>query len=155
MNTDSQPSIRLATSADVPAILAITDAAYTHYIERIGRKPQPMTTDYAEMITNHHIWLLCPADQIVGLLAEIREPDHLLIYSVAVDPQYQGRGYGHQLLDWAEQIARQADYTLIKLYTNAKMTENIARYQRIGYVETSRESFNGSTRVNMEKSLAR
>ena len=36
--------IRLATAADIAAIEAIVQAAYSPYIERIGRKPWPRTS---------------------------------------------------------------------------------------------------------------
>lgn len=39
--------IRPATAADVPAVQAVTDAAYLPYVERIGVVPQPMEADHA------------------------------------------------------------------------------------------------------------
>ena len=41
------PGIRQAGPADVAAVKAVTEAAYHHYIERIGRLPQPMESDHA------------------------------------------------------------------------------------------------------------
>ena len=38
--------MRRATPADAPAIAALTAAAYSKYIVRMGREPQPMRTDY-------------------------------------------------------------------------------------------------------------
>jgi ribosomal protein S18 acetylase RimI-like enzyme len=82
------------------------------------------------------------------------ESEHLLIHNVAVSPAYQQRGFGRQLLDWAEQEAQREGYALIRLYTNTLMTGNIALYQRLGYIETRREPYLGSTLVHMEKRLA-
>jgi ribosomal protein S18 acetylase RimI-like enzyme len=42
----------------------------------------------------------------------------------------------------------------IRLYTNASMTENIALYRKIGYVETARVNEKGFDRVYMTKRLA-
>lgn len=39
--------IRAAATADVPAVAAVTDAAYRPYIERIGVAPVPMEADHA------------------------------------------------------------------------------------------------------------
>ena len=50
-----QPTLRRATLSDVAAIVALTDAAYAKYIPRIGRKPQPMTTDYRPFVNEHSV----------------------------------------------------------------------------------------------------
>ena len=147
------PIIRRAGSADVETITALTDAAYAKYIPRLGRKPQPMTADYHQLVAEHHAWLLYLNDQAVGVLIMMYESDQVLIYSVAVSPEYQKQGWGRHLLAWAEQEAVHAGYTRIRLYTNARMGENIALYSRLGYEETGREDYLGSTLVHMAKPL--
>ncbi len=146
-------TIRRASADDLPIILAITDAAYAHYVPLLGRKPQPMTTDYAPMIAAGEVWLLDVEDQPAGLIVLEDEGDRLLIYSVAVQPQFQQRGLGRRLLAWAEERTRAKGYALVRLYTNALMTDNIALYGRVGYVETGREPYKGSAIVYMEKRL--
>lgn len=150
--TDNQKSavIRRALPADVDTVVAITNAAYAHYISRIGRKPQPMITDYAPIIAANEVWLLELDQQPVGVLVLTHTPNHLLIYSVAVDPGYQKRGFGRQLLAWAETQARQDGYSIVRLYTHVLMVENIALYKRLGYTETEIEA---SVRLHMEKRL--
>lgn len=152
MNAE-QPMIRRATLDDVAAITALTDAAYRKYIPRIGRKPQPMTTDYAQFVNEHAVWILEIATRLVGVLVLQHEADALLIYSVAIEPAEQKRGYGRHLLAWAEQEAQQAGYTSIRLYTNARMEENIALYTQLGYQEVRRESYLDNLRVHMSKQL--
>ena len=102
--------IRRATLADVPAITTLTHSAYEPYIPLIGRQPQPMTADYAQMVTDHGVWVLPLGEIIVGVLVLIDESDALLIYSVAIHPTYQKQGLGRHLLDWAEAQARLATY---------------------------------------------
>lgn len=145
--------IRLATPADAGQIAAITDAAYEGYIALIGRKPQPMTADYQAIVAEHPVWLLCVGDQIAGLLVLMREPETMLIYSVAVHPAHQGRGFGSRLLDLAEDEARRAGYSSIRLYTNSLMEANIARYRRRGYQETGREPRGETAIVHFVKQL--
>lgn len=137
--THEHISIRRAGAEDVAAIAALTNAAYNKYVARIGRKPQPMTTDYAKMVSEHPIWLLEIGPQIAGVLVLQHEPESMLIYSVAISPSEQKRGFGHLLLARAEQEARQAGYAVLRLYTNALMVENIALYTSLGYRETRRE----------------
>jgi ribosomal protein S18 acetylase RimI-like enzyme len=144
-------TIRQASPDDAETIQRITDAAYAKYVPLMGRKPQPMTADYQQMLAKHPAWLLLADQQPAGLLVLIHEPDTLLIYSVAIDPAFQGRGLGRRLLAWAEQQAQQAGYSHIRLFTNALMESNIALYGRLGYVETGREPFLGLTTVHMRK----
>jgi N-acetylglutamate synthase-like GNAT family acetyltransferase len=103
---DLQPTLRKATTADAAAITALTEAAYAKYIPLIGRKPQPMTADYRQMVADHTVWLLEAAEQLAGVLVLIDEPETLLIYSIAIRPDLQGRGLGHRLLSLAENEAR-------------------------------------------------
>ncbi|MFN8440798.1 MAG: GNAT family N-acetyltransferase [Caldilineaceae bacterium] len=147
------PIIRLATEDDVAAIVALTDAAYRKFLPRLGRKPQPMTTDYQQFIKQHSMWLLEIDQRLVGVLALKHEIDSLLIYSVAIDPTEQKRGYGRLLLAHAEDEAKQAGYRSVRLYTNVLMEENIALYKRIGYQETRREVLSDRTIVHMSKQL--
>jgi ribosomal protein S18 acetylase RimI-like enzyme len=153
MPADQQFSIRKADSADAATIAALTDAAYAKYVPLMGRKPQPMTADYEQIVAAHPVWLLCDETALAGVLVLMHEPDILLIYSVAIHPDYQHRGLGRRLLAWAEHEARQAGYTQIRLYTNALMQENIALYKSLGYHETHREPFNGLFIVHLAKSL--
>lgn len=148
-----QPTIRPATLADVAAITALTEAAYRKYIPHIGRKPQPMTADYALIVKEHSVWLVEVEQHLAGVLVLHHEADTLLIYSVAINPSDQKRGLGRLLLGWAEQQAELAGYRSLRLYTNALMKENIALYTRLGYQETSREAYVGGEIVHMTKQL--
>ena len=151
--TEQVFDLRPAVAGDAEAVTAITTAAYSKYIARMGRKPRPMTVDYGEIIAEHAVWLLCEVERPVGVLVLMAEPEAMLIYSVAVDPDYQKRGLGRRLLALAEEQARAAGYQRIRLYTNEHMVENIALYQRLGYAETGREPVAGTVLVHMAKSL--
>ncbi len=155
MISEDKVSIRKASLDDAKTISALTDAAYTKYIPLIGRKPQPMTADYAKMVVENSIWLLTLESQPVGALVLLYEPDHVLVYSVAIQPEYQHQGLGRRLLAWAEQQAIQAGYRFLRLYTNERFEENIRLYRQLGYQETRREPLLGSTVVHMTKTLGK
>ena len=57
------------------------------------------------------------------------------------------------MLEFAESEAQQQGYTSIYLYTHEKMTENLALYAKIGYVEYDRRLEMGLARVYMRKIL--
>jgi len=145
--------IRRATPADADAVSEITDQAYARYLPLLGRKPQPMTADHRAMIVDHQVWLVMEGDRAQAILELIDEPGCTLVYSVAVRPDVQKRGLGRRLLAWAEREASQAGHERIRLYTNARMEDNLRLYARLGYAETGREPYMGSTLVHMAKDL--
>jgi ribosomal protein S18 acetylase RimI-like enzyme len=151
--TTEQPTIRRAGRDDVAAITALTNAAYRKYIPLLGRKPQPMTADYTLLVSQHSVWLAELEQRLAGVLVLQYEPDSLLIYSIAINPSDQKRGLGRLLLGWAEQQAQQAGHRVLRLYTNALMTDNIALYKGLGYHETKREAYAGGEIVHMSKHL--
>jgi GNAT superfamily N-acetyltransferase len=147
-------TIRRATMADAPVVREITDLAYAGYVPLLGREPQPMTADHQAMIAEHQVWLLADDGAPLGVLELISEPDCTLIYSVAVRPEHHKRGLGRMLLDWAERQTARAGHDRIRLYTNALMEDNLRLYARLGYTETRREPYLGSTLVHMAKRVA-
>jgi len=52
--------------ADVSNVAALVNAAYRHYLERIGRLPRPMTDDYAEVIGSRRVTVAESHGTIVG-----------------------------------------------------------------------------------------
>jgi hypothetical protein len=42
--------LRPAAAEDAEAVTACVQAAYAHYVERIGARPGPMNDDYAKLI---------------------------------------------------------------------------------------------------------
>jgi len=145
---------RRARPDDASAIAALVNRAYEKYVARIGRKPRPMTADYDAAVTAHQMWVIEDNGVIVAALELIPEKDVLLIENIAVDPAQQGTGLGKRLLAFAEDEARRQGFAALRLYTNEKMTENIALYARYGYRETSRETLRNLHVVHMRKDLS-
>ena len=145
--------MRPANAHDVTAIEAIVEAAYSPYIPRIGRQPGPMLENYPAHVAAGGVHVLENAGQVQGFIILVDTPGALLLDNLAVAPDAQGLGLGRQLLEFAEQQARSAGYTAIRLYTHVTMTENIALYTRRGYVETHRAEEHGLHRVYMSKLL--
>lgn len=153
---DEAPAFRLATASDVGAVKALTEQAYAPYTQAFGAPPIPVTEDYASR-RRGQIWLLEISGVLAGLIVLERQADHILIFSVAVAPAFQGRKLGIRLLEWAEEKARSVQLDLVKLYTNARMERNIALYSAYGYRETGRRANPkrpGWIVVDMEKRLA-
>ena len=156
----SAPAIRAATAADLPAIAALTASAYAVYDLVLDAPPVPVTEDYAPRVAAGEVWLLeeraAPTGLPAGLIVLETHKDHLMIFSVAVAPDRQGRGVGRRLLAFADGRARASGLTELRLYTNARMTRNIALYTRYGYRETGRRANPlrpGWVRVDMTRTL--
>lgn len=145
--------IRLARAGEADAVRALVQAAYSHYIQRIGKPPGPMSDDYAKRISAGQNWVLEEAGQIVGILVLEETPAGFLLDNIAIVPDGQGKGFGRALMEFAETEARRRGFGAIYLYTHALMHENIALYRRAGYEETHRVSEKGFDRVYMAKRL--
>src|SRR4026207_24412 len=145
--------IRPAREGDAPEIAACVHAAYRHYVERIGRPPGPMTEDYVKVIRERRVTVAESGGTTAGVLVLAVTDEGFLLENVAVDPSHHGKGLGRTLLELAEAEARREGFGSIYLYTHEKMTENLALYAKIGYVEYDRRTEKGFARVYMRKSL--
>jgi ribosomal protein S18 acetylase RimI-like enzyme len=146
--------LRRAVQADAAAVAELVNAAYGHYVERIGMLPGPMTEDYDEVIRSSQVTVAERDGVIAGVLVLRVTDEGFLIDNVAVHPSSRGRGLGRALLELAEAEARRAGFDSVYLYTHEGMTENLALYARIGYVEYDRRSEGAFARVFMRKRLA-
>lgn len=117
--------IRHARAEDQGTVEAIVHAAYSVYVERIGKPPGPMLDDYALLIDE-------------GLVSLFEDGDG---------------GIGRRLIAFAEVEARRFGYAELRLYTHQKMIENIALYARMGFVEIGRGQDGGYDRIFMAKSV--
>jgi GNAT superfamily N-acetyltransferase len=145
--------IRPARAHESAAVRDIVHAAYEHYIQRIGKPPGPMLDDYAKRIADRQTWVAEDAGRLVAILVLEDSRDGLLLDNIAVHPSCQGKGYGRALIVFAEMEAKCRGYGKIDLYTHMLMTENIALYQHMGFVEIHRATEKGYDRIYMTKQL--
>lgn len=159
-------SIIPASVADADAIKQLVTAAYTKYVDRIGREPAPMTIDYraalADPDPSRRTYALRRRadDRVVGAL-QLSGLHHghpavdspLAVDNIVVAHDAQGRGYGRLLMDFAEDIARGQGRPALVLHTNEKMHENIVLYGKMGFVEVDRRVQDGYRRVFFRKPL--
>lgn len=119
--------VRAAGAGDAAAIQALVHAAYSPYVERIGRPPAPMLADYAALVDaasatagsddndevegggGLEVWVLRlggGADAVIAgaviLQPATDEAGALQMNNLVVDPAMQGRGYGRRLMELAE-----------------------------------------------------
>lgn len=145
--------LRRATERDAGAVAACVCAAYRRYVRRIGKRPGPMRADYRRVVHERNVLVAEDGGKIVAVLVSGPVRRGFLVDNVAVHPAFQGRGVGRTLLSRAEDEAKRAGHRVIWLYTHARMTENRALYERLGYSEFSRRTEHGFPRVYMRKRL--
>lgn len=149
-------SIVKATINDVPSIKSMIDAAYTKYIERMGKTPAPMLANYYEIINTHDVYLLKDTQKhTAGALAFKQDASSNIakIDNIVVDPSAQGRGFGRILMQYVEDVARSRGCVALELYTNVKMVENLRMYVKMGFEEIGRKVEDGFERVYFRKML--
>jgi ribosomal protein S18 acetylase RimI-like enzyme len=147
----SEYAARTATPDDARQVAACVAAAYAHYIDRNGLVPGPMRDDYGEVLRDTQVTVVERRGDIVAVLVLKVTDEGFLLDNIAVDPAHQGTGLGRCLLEHAESEARRQGFDSIYLYTQEAMTENLALYEGIGYVEYARRREIGLSRVYLRK----
>ena len=145
--------VRKAQESDLDAVRECARSAYTHYVERIGREPAPMVADFAASIAAGELDVIEVEGRVAGFVVSYPRADHIHLENVAVHPDFQGRGLGGKLVEHVEAGAGTQGLHRIELYTNAKMTENLDLYPRLGYRQFDRRIEDGFDRVYFEKDL--
>jgi ribosomal protein S18 acetylase RimI-like enzyme len=152
--------IRKATVEDLPALLAIVNASYSKYLDRMEKPPAPMVANYTELPKTQDIFILESISddnghRIIGSITlgiDVAD-DAVKVNNFVIEPAAQGRGYGRVMMGFAENVAREKDIGSLTLCTNVKMLENISLYLKLGFVETERRSEDGYDRVYFRKQL--
>ena len=147
-------TLRLAGPEDAPAFEALQRRAYAWNREMLGMEPVPLLVPAAEVLERYETWLL-EADGLAGALALDPHPDHLVIWSVSVDPERQNAGIGRRLLGAAEDRARELGLSTLRLFTGAPLTKNIDWYERRGYAVERIEEQGDRRLVHMVKHIER
>ncbi len=146
-------SIRIAKLKDENQIIDCINSSYEKYIERIGKKPAPMLSNYKEKIINKHVHVMEKDNTILGLVILVPKTDHLYLGNLAVQPRMQGKGIGRQLMEFAERLSICSGLPEIRLFTNEKMYENLVIYPKLGYTEIERKTEDGYNRVYFKKTI--
>jgi len=152
-NRRMNETIRLAGLDDAAAVTALTRSAYSKWVPVIGREPLPMRADHAAHIRDHRTDLLFVGENLAALVETIERDDDVLIENVAVDPNFQKRGYGRKMVAYAEQLARAAGLTVVRLYTHQRFEENLRLYASLGYEVEREEAVSGGILIHMAKAV--
>ncbi len=146
-------AVRKATREDCGRIREIAHAAFARYVSRIGREPAPMRADFAAAIAAGHVTAIAVEGAVAGYVVGRPETDAYFIDAIAVHPVWQDKGLGRHLIDHVAAEARRLGLPALRLCTNEAMTENLAIYRHIGFVETHRAVEDGYRRVFLRRDI--
>lgn len=142
--------IRRAKITEIPDILAITKACTDLMAEKgifQWNQHYPSKEAFEKDIERAELYVLETDARIVGSIVistymdkEYRQIDWLTphennryIHRLAVHPNYQGKGFAQQLMDFAENHARQNGCVSVRLDTFSQNQRNQRFYEARGY----------------------
>ena len=93
---------------------------------------------------------------IAGCIFALERNTDVYVGKLAVEPEFQGRGIGRQLMKAVEGLARGRNTSAIELQTRIELAANHATFARLGFRETARTAHQGydrPTSITMRKEL--
>jgi N-acetylglutamate synthase-like GNAT family acetyltransferase len=127
--------IRRATPKDAPAVSALVNRAYEHWVPVVGGRPRPMDDDYSIRLADFEAWVDAEDGEIRGVIVLEPSEEQLWVDNVAVDPASKGIGIGRSLLELALRRAGELGLSEVRFFTHELMAENRAIYTGLGWLE--------------------
>ncbi|MEO5789433.1 GNAT family N-acetyltransferase [Gelidibacter sp.] len=142
--------IRKATSSDIENILLLTNACAKNMTSKgiyQWNEHYPNAEAFHNDIKRDELYVLAHDHKIVGVIVistfmdDVYKPitwltpsgKNIYIHRLAVDPEYQGRGFAQRLMDFAEKYALDNMYNSVRLDTFSQNERNQRFYERRGY----------------------
>ena len=142
--------IRRAKIPEIPDILNITKACAVFMIDKgiyQWNEEYPSPEAFEKDIERKELFVLEKVAKVIGtvvistLMDDEYVPvkwltpnsDNVYIHRLSVDPKFQGKGYAKQLMDFAENFARENGFISIRLDTFSQNKRNQKFYETRGY----------------------
>lgn len=140
-------SITKSTKADIPALVNLVNSAYRGEHAKKGwtneadllvggiridaEEMQEMMADDDHVILKHE-----EGNQVTACVSLVKKEDYLYLGMLTVSPELQGSGMGKQLLQAAEDFAKEEQFDRIRMTVITARKELIDWYMRHGYSDT-------------------
>ncbi len=142
--------IRRAKILEIPEILALTNACAKQMAEKgifQWNQHYPSKKDFEKDSERSELYVLKMAGRMIGTIvisihmddvyAQIDwltpDEDNIYIHRLAVHPDFQGKGFARQLMDFAENYAREKGCPSVRLDTFSQNSRNQRFYEARGY----------------------
>jgi N-acetylglutamate synthase-like GNAT family acetyltransferase len=159
MDILSDITLRAATEADIPTIVALIHAAFKEYDGAIdppsGAHKESEEKLRLVMKTERAVLALL-GERALACVLYRDEGDHMYFGRLAVLPAYRNRGISAMLIAYVEQRARELGLPRVRLGVRVALPHLRARYERLDYrviEERSHAGYIEPTYLVMEKLL--
>jgi len=140
----------------LPDFIRLNEDWIAHYF-RIEEADRELARNPAGIISDGgYIFTLLEADQVVGVCALFKEDANVFqLARMAVSPEFQGKGFGHALIDAAFEHLHKIGASRVHLLSNTILAPAIALYRKHGFTVLSEGKHPVYARCNivMEKVL--
>ena len=136
--------VRAATVADIPAILAVTRAAYAVHGERLQPPSSALREEpeaVARYFANGGVFVAEQDATIVGAVRYEARETYVYLGRLAVLPTWQGRGIGRRLVEAVEAWALLLGLDEVRLGVRLELQENRNLYLHLGFAEDGHAPF--------------
>ena len=134
----SDVQLRAATRGDIPAILAVTRAAYADYTGRLN-PPSSALREEPEAVARYFERggvIVAEADgEVVGAVRYEPRDTYVYLERLAVHPAWRGRGIARRLVVAVEEWTVLLGLDEVWLGVRRELPENRDLYLHLGYVE--------------------
>ena len=142
--------IRRAKISEIPQIIAICKACAAHMISNgiyQWNDDYPSVLAFKKDIERDELYVLEIDEKIIGTIVIstliddeyipvewlIQGSNSVYIHRLSIDPELQGHGYAQQLMDFAENHAKENGFVSVRLDTFSQNTRNQQFYEKRGY----------------------
>ena len=139
--------VREARAEDLNAVLEL----YLHlHEESIPEQNEHLEKTWDQIIKdpNHHLIVYEEDGKIVSSCVCVIIPNlsrnvrpYAFVENVVTHADYRKKGYAHECLDYAKQIAQRENCYKMMLLTGSKRPETLAFYEHAGYNSTDKTAF--------------
>lgn len=134
---------RRATTADLPATLALIKSAFAFMEGRID-PPSSMHRLTVEDLAKSEVWVIGAPPLACIVLTP--KTDALYLGKLAVASAERGRGLARALITLAEARARELGLAALELQTRIELIENQRLFETMGFTEIARTAHEGYDR---------
>ena len=142
--------IRKGEISDIDAILNITKSCALHMIQNNihqWNEHYPDKASFINDVRNDELFVYCVGEKVVACISLCNEMDvvyepvhwktinnnNLYVHRLAVHPDFQKKGLGKSLMDFAEKYAKDKRYVSVRLDTFSENKRNLKFYESRGY----------------------
>ena len=142
--------IRAAVFTDIDSILEITKSCANHMKSQgifQWNEHYPNKESFIKDEENKELYVYCIEEQIVSCVSLCNKMDkeyitvkwntkndnNLYVHRLAVHPNFQKKGVGKSLMDYAESFAKKNEYASVRLDTFSQNKRNLKFYESRGY----------------------